>query len=491
MDTDTAHPAQPLPPPLSPPLASNLPHLDNLDPTPQQAQPEQPPAQQQTTQQPPHPPSGAPPPVTVAFGSSPPLPPVPREQHISLSESLAQLQDQAAFVPKQPAQPPVGNLAASQHLPPPVPAVQLEENELRIDGLTARELFVRLPEHDPVAALLEKYLPPQQRPVRDLSGNWEGQKLEGLVASRNRRGCARYAYNAITQAAPERTSYILSHWLLRFHSLLRLRLIPQLAVELSSIFSLLPPSSCLAISAGAFPPDTPRFHPAVPFDLHILAAALPGLQGHKQRSVETLAALLKSAKEELWAAKAPEEEELWRGRAEQVGRMLTDLLLEIKANSTTASLLSSATPSPSLHLSLTRLAFSSGNVGALSQLVADPAPSARSAAVLELVAQGKWEDAEGELTKVLEEEPDNVEATNNLAVVLLYRGKVNEAITILTGLFSSHPSHAHNNETILFNLATLFELRTEQAGAQKVRMLRSAAEFGAQGVDAGAFKLVL
>lgn len=66
-----------------------------------------------------------------------------------------------------------------------------------------------------------------------------------------------------------------------------------------------------------------------------------------------------------------------------------------------------------------------------------------------------------------------------------------QAITHLTTLFSSRPALAYNDETLLFNLCTLFELRSEQAFAHKVRLLRSAAEFGAQGLGAECFKLPL
>ncbi|GAA6028780.1 hypothetical protein JCM8097_007391 [Rhodosporidiobolus ruineniae] len=432
------------------------------------------------------------------FGSSPPLPPLPPsanpQQPQSLSDSLAQLQGEAVFATRPPPQ-----VVQPEAPPIPTPVQQLEEEgaagEFFIAGLTAKELFVRLPEQDAVSALLDKYLPPQQRPQRDLSGDWTGQTLSSLIASRNYRGTARYAYNAITQSTPEKTSYLLSHWLLRLHSLLRLRLVPQLAAELSALFALLPPSFCLA-APDVFPSETPRFHLAVPFDLHVLAAALPGLQGDKAVGAERLTALLKNTKEEMWAAKRAgrgEDEALGRGRAARVGKMLADLLVEIKATSSAITLLTSATPSPTLHRQLSRLHFSTGNLAGLSAHVGEIADERerREVGVLELVAQGKWAEAEGELRSLVEETSEDVEVVNNLAVVLLYSGKLDEAIALLSGLLSSNPSYAYNDPTVLFNLATLTELRTEQAGAQKIRMLRSAAEFGGQALDAGPFKLAL
>ncbi|GAA5864881.1 hypothetical protein JCM8547_009259 [Rhodosporidiobolus lusitaniae] len=499
MDSTPADPSQvQQAPPISPPSSSD-PHfaasstLSSLPSLP-------PPVGQATTGNDREGSSAPPLPATPAtFGASPPLPPLPgqADRRISLSESLAQLQGEAAFATRPAAQvqaPPL--VAEAVVLEQEVPAQADSPAEPFIEGLTAREIFVRLPEHDPVSALLDKYLPPQQRPHRDLSGNWEGQTLEMLIANRNYRATARYAYNAITQAPPERTAYILSHWLLRFHSLLRLRLIPQLAAELSTLLSLLPPFTCLALSPLAFPPGTPRFHPAVPFDLHVLAASLPSLQGNKLGAVEALSALLRSTKEEMWERKRAgkaEEEELWKRRAERLGRMLTDLLSEIKAPAAATAILASATPSPAIFRSLSRLHFATGNLAAFSRQAEGSSNEheKRELVVLGLVAQGQWAEAEQELRKLVEEAPDDVEAVNNLAVVLLYLGKLNEAITLLTGLISSKPSLAYHDETLLFNLCTLFELRTEQALGQKVRLLRSAAEYGAQGIDAGAFKLAL
>lgn len=68
-----------------------------------------------------------------------------------------------------------------------------------------------------------------------------------------------------------------------------------------------------------------------------------------------------------------------------------------------------------------------------------------------------------------------------------------QAITHLQSLLASHPLASHHSPALLFNLSTLYELRSERAQDDKVRLLVAAAACGggAQGVEAGAFKLAL
>ena len=115
------------------------------------------------------------------------------------------------------------------------------------------------------------------------------------------------------------------------------------------------------------------------------------------------------------------------------------------------------------------------------------------------------------------------QAQINLAVVLLYSPKLDEvrplsflvsrpcfSLTLLaprrdpsqaishlhTLLRSSSPSvslAAHHSPALLSNLCTLYELRSERATEDKVRLLVAAASCGggAQGVEASSFKLAL
>lgn len=80
---------------------------------------------------------------------------------------------------------------------------------------------------DGLTPLLEKYLAPQDRPARDLTGDAHGKGLDEMIvgahlymhyltdrvleqAERKWRCVARFCQDTITNASPERTSYILS-----------------------------------------------------------------------------------------------------------------------------------------------------------------------------------------------------------------------------------------------------------------------------------------
>ncbi|TNY24325.1 hypothetical protein DMC30DRAFT_443507 [Rhodotorula diobovata] len=416
---------------------------------------------------------------------------------VSLSESLQQLQGQAAFAQPSPIPTRLSTAPPSAQSPPPPPLAP--PTGLFVEGLTDRRLFVRLPESDPVQLLLEQYVPPEHRPRRDLSGDYRGQTLDQLVAAHNWRGVARLAYDQITQSPPQQTAHILDHWLLRFHALLRLHLVGALSAELSAVTSLLPPAPYLSPN----PPSDLPFHPSVPFELYLLSASLPSIVpdiegGDKPAAVEALARLLQAAKGEMWRAKRAGDggtEGEWRERVERVGEVLSGVLSEIKADSAKRALLASSSPSPtdSLLAALARYHYSTGDLASLAASRPTADRDARKVRVLERVARAEWDEAEAELRGLVREDGEDLEAQVNLAVVLLYSAKLDEAITHLQSLLASHPLASHHSPALLFNLSTLYELRSERAQDDKVRLLVAAAACGggAQGVEAGAFKLAL
>lgn len=183
-----------------------------------------------------------------------------------------------------------------------------------------------------MTALSEKYLAPNHRPPRDLTGDWKGRSLEQLINARSWRAVAEYCHDEIMASSAEKTSYLLGHWCLRLQALLRLGLFDHLATELAALFALLPPSSYRA-SLQSIPPsaEEPPFHPAVPFELFVLLAALPGLRGDPDTSIEELTELLKACKHEMWS-QAPEtpRRAMWRTRAEQVAAVLSAMLAQIR-----------------------------------------------------------------------------------------------------------------------------------------------------------------
>ncbi|KAK4698537.1 trafficking protein particle complex subunit 12, partial [Phenoliferia sp. Uapishka_3] len=377
-----------------------------------------------------------------------------------------------------------------------------------VPGLTSPTLFVMLPMVDSVTTLVEKYFAPPDRPLRDLTGEaWKHQpaeSLDSLIKRGSWHSVATYAREAILNASPTQTNFILTHWLLRLHSLLRLHLPRLFATELSSLFALLPPL---------------LLHPIVPFDLYVLRASIPDLvRRDREGSVEMLVEVLKAAKAEMWRAGREgreEDRERWRERAEKVGMVIIGILGEMKAFPSSSNLLSPPSPSPILSTLLSKLHLSTGDLASFarsSDLLALTSPKEdKRMRALEKVARGDWKAAEAEWRELVREDETDLKvshvntiiwrketdvwlkAINNLAVVLLFSEKLDEAIALLQTLVLPSPtSTAPIEEPIIFNLATLKELRTDMAMAEKVALLRTVVERdGGEALRGSCFKLVV
>lgn len=155
-----------------------------------------------------------------------------------------------------------------------------------------------------------------------------------MIATRSWRAVAEYCHDQIMASSAERTSYLLAHWCLRLHALLRLSLFDHLATELAALFALLPPSSYRApLQSAPPPPGEPLFHPAVPFEMFVLSAALPGLRGDPDASIEELTVVLKACKRTMWAHDASSSLRcMWKARAEKVAAVLAAMLAQVKVS---------------------------------------------------------------------------------------------------------------------------------------------------------------
>ena len=77
----------------------------------------------------------------------------------------------------------------------------------------------------------------------------------------------------------------------------------------------------------------------------------------------------------------------------------------------------------------------------------------------------KFEEAATEFEAVLEADPENIVAVNNLSVCWLYAGQLKRAITALEDVVRRDP-HATSSAAI-FNLITLYELAAEDVKSKK------------------------
>ncbi|KAK4055864.1 hypothetical protein OIO90_003120 [Microbotryomycetes sp. JL221] len=405
---------------------------------------------------------------------TPIVPPPPIDKDSPYASASAHFQQEAAFLPRsamatsatlpqslsQPqTQPPAAAQGPVAHGPlDDDAAVQQwdDDAELYIPGLTSATLFTSLPATDAVTVLVDKYLAPQDRPPRDLSGAWQGRTLDELVL-----------------------------WSLRLHSLLRLKLVDHFSTEVLGLWHLLPESTA----------EMP-FHPIIPFELYVHQVSAISLKSSRSDAVVAISRILKVAKTLYWAAQGRTDAsqiDLWQKRVNQLASMLIQAMTDMHAMPNALNQLQSSRSS-ALDIALARFYIATGDVASATDKtlsLPDDASDlvALKARVLAQIGRGDWTLAQDTLRQIIKQAPHDIEARNNLAVVLLFCSRLQDAIQVYYELLNDMPDSVYASETVLFNLATLLELRTEAATASKIRLLKSVAERGVEGLRGGCLKL--
>jgi len=80
-------------------------------------------------------------------------------------------------------------------------------------------------------------------------------------------------------------------------------------------------------------------------------------------------------------------------------------------------------------------------------------------------------------------------AVNNLAVALLGQGKLKEGIEVLEAALETSPSTLAMAEPFLFNLSTLYELRSSIAADKKRELLIEVAKWSGDGLRTTCLKM--
>ncbi|CAE6542400.1 unnamed protein product [Rhizoctonia solani] len=350
-------------------------------------------------------------------------------------------------------------------------------NEIVIEGLNHPTLFLPIPTTDPLNALLSKHIAVEARPHRDLVGRYEEQTLETLVMSNSWRALARMARDQIVATPSSETALILDLWSLRLTSLARMRLFNQAAAECSNLYSVLNTIS---------PPSIRR--QIVPYELDVLHARTMYWAGDTKGYLDELVRLIKMCK----SLARKDDKGIWTERGMRTGMMVVTQLIEMQDYPGALAILHplaiSPSASPEIRFALARIMMEAGDTKsvklALEGVEKDAVTTALEAAML-----GRWADAEEVLRKALEYEKENVVVINNLAVVLLSCGKLDEAIDLMESMLKASPASFVAVEPFLYNLATLYELRSNAAVDRKRNMLREVAQWGGDGIKTGALKL--
>ena len=204
----------------------------------------------------------------------------------------------------------------------------------------------------------------------------------------------------------------------------------------------------------------------LPWELRVLAVRLQGSgNGDVRRGVGGYYDLATEARAEVKKAFDPEEKQTWKQRLKELGLCVANTLIEVGDVGAAARHLQSLRPrnrkDEVLEGRLALLYINSGNVDAARQCLSDAKTS--SLKPMLSMAEGRYADA-AEEWKAL---PGSDIAKQNLAVCLLYTGKVVETLELLDQLAEKGRSfHA-----LTFNLATLYELCSEKGSQRKEELV--------------------
>ncbi|KAL4065832.1 hypothetical protein J3A83DRAFT_4098750 [Scleroderma citrinum] len=318
------------------------------------------------------------------------------------------------------------------------------------------------------------------------------------------RALAKMARDLIVASDPEDLSRILDLWSLRLSALARLRLTNQASAECDNLFAVLN-------AVAVHPAHAPDMLSAYPFELSVLRARVRYWAGDVKGYIDMLAGLLVGCKANarMEGKRGKANLSMWLERAARVCLMIASQLVEMKDYHAAIKLLEPLcmqrlSPSPSgpltashsIHSAVGRVHLLSGNLQKAAEhfgIVASCVDAGESTVAMNTAlmcsATGDWSHAEAALKKVLEHDPQNYTATNNLAVTLLAQGRVKDGIELLESAMRESPASVLVAEPFIFNLSTLYELRSSTAMDNKRELLVEVARWSGDGLKATCLKM--
>ncbi|ROT41770.1 hypothetical protein SODALDRAFT_331553 [Sodiomyces alkalinus F11] len=220
----------------------------------------------------------------------------------------------------------------------------------------------------------------------------------------------------------------------------------------------------------------------VPWHLRVLNVRLQAIGfGDPRRSVMSYHDLAREAREQIGRAASRHDNsarELWKARLHDLGVKVAGALIEMDDLSGAAYHLGTLRDDGDGKMALARalLWLHLGDVEAARRCVSGVGEDGRHveqvvAALCEM-ADGNYAAAQ-RIWEVLREEVDDEMVGVNIAVCQLYTGNMNEGREVLEKLVDA----GYSSHTLLFNLATIYELCTERQRALKMRLTEKVAGF--------------
>ncbi|KXX78486.1 Trafficking protein particle complex subunit 12 [Madurella mycetomatis] len=231
-----------------------------------------------------------------------------------------------------------------------------------------------------------------------------------------------------------------------------------------------PATPASSTSAAAASPSYPAH--LVPWDLRVLSVRLQALGfGDPRRAVMCYYDLARETRARLAEARKGHDfsgAEVWRERLADLGVRVAGALVEMGDLTGAACHLGTLRDGGQMQMRRALLWLQLGDVEAARECLARGGGNA----VEEKVVRALCEMADGEYEAAVErwrelrDEVDDEMVGVNLAVCLLYVGKMQEGKALLESLVDA----GRNSHTLLFNLTTMYELCTERSRPLKVKL---------------------
>ncbi|KAG0262716.1 Trafficking protein particle complex subunit 12 [Mortierella polycephala] len=415
------------------------------------------------------------------------------------------------------------------------PVFAVQQNTLRQEGypvLNTHSMFHEITTPDAMNDLMVRHIPVELRVLRDWSVITETEQrqesrskiLHELTVNNSWRAMTRYTRSQILSTPSDQILELINLWYARLLALVKLGEYEMAQAELEQLGDLRGPQ----YRYENYPADmfaneletqeqqrddvAQRRGCMVPFELFVLKARLQGYLGDVYEAIDQLYDLIVYCKKFEAICRVSEDNigiRQWQDIAGQMHLMVLNYLVELNDYPTaTRHAREMAIKYPqdvNFHSGLGRLYLQLGDLeraeevfNEVERMVKEHYADAKQAhfqlqltmnrALLD-VTQGRWLAAKAGFEEVLVKEPENLAATNNLAVCELYAGQLNSAIPRIERLMFAYPTSAGASEPLVFNMATLYELRTEGSLRKKQMMLVEVSKWAGDQFNVGMFKI--
>lgn len=214
----------------------------------------------------------------------------------------------------------------------------------------------------------------------------------------------------------------------------------------------------------------------VPWDLRLLVVRLAALgYGEWRKGIMGYYELARECRENIVRADSDDDKALWRNRLRDCGIRVANVLVEmgdLEGAGRHLGTISDPPGSRDVLLMETLVWLRVGDIDAArrclssaSAVGSDDVAHGTLEALIQL-ADSDYKSAASSFHDLHEKYPADAMVTQNLAVSLLYTGRISEAKQLLTELVDESPPF----HSLVFNLSTIFELCTERNKDKKVAL---------------------